>query len=65
MRTSHGARCSDVNFVIGRMELINNVDNLEWCTQHYNLNYGNRRKKISEALKGRKKVGLNDSAGSN
>ena len=38
----------------------NNVDNLEWCTQHYNLNYGNRRKKISEALKGKKKVGLND-----
>lgn len=26
----------------------NNVENLEWCTNKYNLNYGNRNKKISK-----------------
>lgn len=31
----------------------NVVWNLEWCTQEYNNNYGNRNKKISEAHKGR------------
>lgn len=25
----------------------NNVDNLEWCTSQYNINYGNRNNKIS------------------
>ena len=32
----------------------NAVWNLEWCTQKYNINYGNCRKKISEAIKGKK-----------
>lgn len=28
----------------------NRVDNLEWCTDEYNLNYGIRNKSISEAM---------------
>lgn len=28
----------------------NRVENLEWCTRAYNVNYGNRAKKASEAL---------------
>lgn len=28
----------------------NNVDNLEWCTQRYNINYGTRNEKISKKL---------------
>lgn len=31
----------------------NTVWNLEWCTQEYNNNYGNRNKKISKAHKGK------------
>lgn len=31
----------------------NCVDNLEWCTPLYNSNYGNRRDKLSKALKGK------------
>lgn len=31
----------------------NRVDNLEWCTKSYNINYGNRNKLVSKALKGR------------
>ena len=31
----------------------NTVWNLEWCTQEYNINYGNCRKKMSEAHKGK------------
>ena len=27
----------------------NNVDNLEWCTRKYNINYGNRNKLAAEA----------------
>lgn len=30
----------------------NNVNNLEWCTPKYNLNYGNRNKKSSESTIG-------------
>lgn len=30
--------------------LNNNVDNLEWCTQEYNTNYGNRNTKVSIKL---------------
>jgi hypothetical protein len=32
----------------------NAVWNLEWCTYEYNNNYGNRNKKLSEAIKGKK-----------
>ena len=31
----------------------NAVDNLEWCTQRYNMNYGTCRAKISTKLKGK------------
>lgn len=31
----------------------NNVDNLEWCTNEYNSNYGNHKKHLSEAHKGK------------
>ena len=34
----------------------NRVDNLEWCTQEYNLNYGTRNKRISEKMKGYKHI---------
>lgn len=30
--------------------LNNNVDNLEWCTCSYNINYGNRNKKMSKKI---------------
>lgn len=33
----------------------NNVDNLEWCTKSYNINYGKRNELVSNALKGRPK----------
>ena len=32
----------------------NHVDNLEWCTNEYNSNYGNHNRKLSEAHKGKK-----------
>ena len=32
----------------------NRVDNLEWCTREYNLNYGTRNKRASEKMKGSK-----------
>ena len=28
-------------------KLNNNVDNLEWCTNSYNINYGTRNKKVT------------------
>lgn len=31
-------------------KLNNNVDNLEWCTHEYNINYGTRNKKASKKL---------------
>lgn len=31
-------------------KLNNNVDNLEWCTCSYNINYGNRNKKMAEKI---------------
>lgn len=30
----------------------NHVDNLEWCTHKYNVNYGTRNQRISKAMKG-------------
>lgn len=35
----------------------NYYKNLEWCTHEYNSNYGNCRKKMSEAKKGKKYKG--------
>lgn len=32
----------------------NKAENLEWCDSHYNANYRNRNKKISESNKGKK-----------
>lgn len=32
----------------------NKVDNLEWCTCKYNINYGTRNKRVSEKLKKQK-----------
>ena len=29
----------------------NNISNLEWCTPEYNINYGNRTKKVSDLQK--------------
>mgnify|MGYP002679946246 CR=1 FL=1 len=31
----------------------NNVNNLEWCTQEYNLNYGTRNERASKSKKGK------------
>lgn len=31
----------------------NYIDNLEWCTCEYNLNYGDRRKRQGESFKGK------------
>lgn len=46
----------EVNHIIDDFEhrSDNRVENLEWCTHEYNLNYGNRSKRHSEAIKGRK-----------
>lgn len=30
----------------------NNVNNLEWCTQEYNINYGTRNERASESMRG-------------
>ena len=34
----------------------NNIENLEWCTKSYNINYGKRNRIVSEKLKGEKSV---------
>jgi len=33
----------------------NNIDNLEWCTYKYNLNYGERNKKVKQNMKEKEK----------
>lgn len=32
----------------------NNINNLEWCTQKYNTNYGTRNERVSKLLKGKR-----------
>jgi hypothetical protein len=34
----------------------NRIENLEWCTQEYNNNYGTRLEKFSNAMKGKKRT---------
>lgn len=34
----------------------NNIENLEWCTKIYNINYGKRNRIVSEKQKGEKSV---------
>ena len=47
---------SEVNHKIDDFEhrSDNRVENLEWCTHDYNVNYGNRNKRISKKMKGSK-----------
>ncbi len=33
----------------------NNVDNLEWCTKQYNINYGTRKQRFSEIMRSKSK----------
>ena len=44
--------CSDVNHIY-EDKTNNCVENLEWCTHLYNMNYGGVRKRISEANMGK------------
>ena len=37
-------------------KLNNNVENLEWCSNEYNINYGSRNEKASKNSKGKKKA---------
>ena len=36
----------------------NVVENLEWCTKKYNINYGNRNEKAAEKNRGKRNIGL-------
>lgn len=42
--------CTEINH-IDEDKTNNNVNNLEWCTRIYNLNYGTRNKRIVETRK--------------
>lgn len=35
----------------------NRVENLEWCTNEYNTNYGTRNERLAKALKGKPNIG--------
>ena len=41
---------------IDENSLNNNVNNLEWCSHKYNINYGNRNKKVSAKLTNKPKT---------
>ena len=45
--------CTDVNHIDENKEN-NNVNNLQWCSHLYNMNYGTVKEKIRKASKGRK-----------
>lgn len=55
--------CEDHTLEVNHIDenkLNNTVCNLEWCNRNYNINYGNRNKKIGEANKKRRKISSED-----